>query len=252
MKTGIQNERGVARRVAARSGGAGVVVGAPRRGSIRVYAQPIPDAYTGADRRHATPVAKRLLDLVVSSLLLALSLPVLAGAALAIRVTSPGPVIFRQRRIGLHGAEFTMFKLRTMWADADRAEDALAARQRDRIFFFKKTVDLRVTSVGRWLRKYSIDEIPQLYNVLRGDMSLIGPRPLLPCDWRKFPRDDRRRRAWVKPGLTGLWQVSGRNLCSDEERMRLDVEYVDRWTLNLDLKILLRTPAAVLSARGAY
>lgn len=217
----------------------------------------IPDAYPlglrrpWTDRRRAALLAKRALDVLLSSMLLALSLPVLAAAALAIRLTSPGPLIFRQQRIGAYGAVFTMYKLRTMYPEAHRDQDALAARQHDRVFL-KQTADERVTAVGRWLRKYSIDEIPQFLNVLLGDMSLVGPRPLLPCDWRKFPRDDRRRRTWMKPGVTGLWQVSGRNLCSDEERMRLDVEYVDRWTLGLDLRVLLRTPAAVLSARGAY
>lgn len=224
---------------------------ARHRPALRLHVQPIPDASLRADRHSAALLGKRALDILIASLLLALSLPVLAAAALAIWITSPGPLLFRQRRVGLHGAEFTMFKLRTMCADADRVEDALAVKQRGRIFF-KKTVDLRVTAVGRWLRKYSIDEIPQFYNVLRGDMSLVGPRPLLPCEWRKFPRDNRRRRTRMKPGVTGLWQVSGRNLCSDDERMRLDAKYVDRWTLTLDLEILLRTPAAVLSARGAY
>jgi len=217
----------------------------------------IADAYPSSlrrpwtDGRHAALVVKRALDILLASLLLALSLPVLALAALAIRVTSPGPLIFRQPRIGAYGGKFTMYKLRTMRTDAHDQEDALADRERDRVFL-KPTDDRRITPVGRWLRKYSIDEIPQFLNVLLGDMSLVGPRPLLPCDWRKFPRDDRRRRSWMKPGVTGLWQVSGRNLCSDEVRMRLDVDYVDRWTLALDLGILLRTPLTVLSARGAY
>jgi lipopolysaccharide/colanic/teichoic acid biosynthesis glycosyltransferase len=211
----------------------------------------VPAADIRPDQRRWRLWSKRALDVLLASALLALSLPLLAAAALVIRITTPGPVIFRQRRVGLHGAEFTMFKLRTMCDRADRVEDVLAARQRDKIFF-KKRADPRVTSVGRVLRKYSIDELPQFYNVLRGDMSIVGPRPLLPCDWQKFPNDDRRRRAWMKPGLTGLWQVNGRSLCSDHERMRLDVEYVDRWALTLDLQILLRTPLAVLSARGAF
>jgi len=188
---------------------------------------------------------------VLSVLLLILSLPVLAAAATATRLTSRGPVFFGQRRIGLRGAEFTMYKLRTMCADAEQAEESLAAEQPGRIFL-KQPADPRVTAVGRWLRKYSIDEIPQFLNVLRGDMSLVGPRPLLACDWKNFPRDHHRRRVWMRPGLTGLWQVTGRSLCIDEERMRLDLEYVDHWTLTLDLKILLRTPVAVLSAQGAW
>jgi len=132
----------------------------------------------------------------------------------------------------------------------NQLEDTLAAQHPRRVFF-KRHADPRVTAVGKWLRKYSIDEIPQFLNVVLGDMSLVGPRPLLSSDWKNFPRDYRRRRITMKPGLTGLWQVNGRSLCSDDERMRLDVEYVDNWNLTLDLKILLLTPVTVLTARGA-
>lgn len=225
------------------------VVSAPPAARIRLSA-PTPLHAIREDAQRVALLSKRTLDVLFAALLLAVSFPLLAVAALAIRITSPGPFIFRQQRIGLHGREFTMFKLRTMRHGSDRLEDKLAARERGRVFF-KKERDRRVTAVGHWLRKYSIDEIPQFYNVLRGDMSLIGPRPLLACDWRNFPQDERRRRAWMRPGITGLWQISGRNLCSDEDRMRLDAEYVDHWTLTLDLKILLRTPLAVLTARGA-
>lgn len=214
------------------------------------YAPSVPGVY-GRPELQIPLLGKRVLDIVLSALLLVLSLPLLAGAALAIRLTSRGPVIFGQRRIGLRGTEFTMYKLRTMRTDAECEEETLASEQPGRIFV-KPTVDPRVTAVGRWLRKYSIDEIPQFLNVMRGDMSLVGPRPLLPRDWKSFPRDHRRRRTWMRPGVTGLWQVDGRSLCDDAERMRLDLEYVDRWTLTLDLKILLRTPSAVMSARGAW
>ncbi|HSA57756.1 MAG TPA: sugar transferase [Gemmatimonadaceae bacterium] len=217
---------------------------------IRLHTAPT-EAQQARDRwRRVALRGKRAIDIVLAVTLLLVSLPVLAFAVLAIRVGSPGHAIFRQRRVGLDGREFTMYKLRTMCHGADRLEEALVARHRDRIFF-KKPRDRRVTAVGRWLRKYSIDEIPQFYNVLRGDMSLVGPRPLLLSDWRNLPDDARRRRARMRPGLTGLWQVSGRNLCADEERIRLDVEYVERWALTLDLKILLRTPLAVVTARGA-
>jgi lipopolysaccharide/colanic/teichoic acid biosynthesis glycosyltransferase len=231
------------------SGNVAAVIATPAM-ALQAYVPSVPGVYGRPDLQMAL-LGKRLLDIVLSALLLIVSLPLLAGAAMAIRLTSRGPVIFGQRRIGLRGVEFTMYKLRTMCADAEQAEETMAAEQPGRIFF-KQPADPRVTAVGRWLRKYSIDEIPQFLNVLRGDMSLVGPRPLLACDWQHFPRDHHRRRVWMRPGITGLWQVAGRSLCGDQERMRLDVEYVDHWTLTLDLKILLRTPAAVLSAQGAW
>lgn len=226
------------------------VVSAPPQARVRLHTAPRGEQLARVDQVPFARACKRGLDILLAAICLTLSLPVLAVAALAIRLSSPGPMIFRQRRVGRHGEEFTMYKLRTMRAGAERMEEKLAARRADRIFF-KTSTDRRVTAVGRWLRKYSIDEIPQFYNVLRGDMSLVGPRPLLQTDWRNFPQDERRRRAWMRPGLTGLWQVSGRNLCSDEERMRLDVQYVEQWSLGLDLKILLRTPLVVMTARGA-
>lgn len=217
--------------------------------AVRLHTPHVPGIYGRADDQLAL-LAKRLLDVTVATLFLVLCLPLLAVAMLAIRLTNPGPMLFSQRRVGLNGEEFTMYKLRTMCEDAEQREHTLASQQPGRVFF-KRRADPRVTSVGRWLRKYSIDEIPQFLNVLRGDMSLVGPRPLLSSDWKNFPRDHRRRRITMKPGITGLWQVNGRSLCSDDERMRLDVEYVDKWNLTLDLKILLRTPVTVLTARGA-
>ncbi|MBW3533829.1 MAG: sugar transferase [Gemmatimonadetes bacterium] len=193
---------------------------------------------------------KRLLDVVLAVGLVVLTLPVLLFSVLAIRLTSRGAVVFRQRRIGHHGREFMMLKLRTMHAEAPELEAALAD-DHDGIFL-KVKGDARVTRVGRVLRTFSIDELPQLFNVLKGDMALVGPRPLLPTDMRRFPRGDVARRFEMKPGLTGLWQVSGRSLCSDSQRLQLDLEYVDRWSLWLDLSILARTPAAVLLARGAF
>lgn len=232
------------------SSGSVAVVSATPSFTSGIYAPSLPGVYGRGGVKLAL-LAKRGLDVVLAALFLVLSLPLLLVAATLICLTTLASPIFRQRRIGLNGNEFTMYKLRTMCEDAESQEDSLAAQHPRRVFFKKRT-DPRVTAIGSWLRKYSVDEIPQFFNVLCGDMSLVGPRPLLTSDWRNFPRDHRRRRIRMKPGVTGLWQVSGRNLCGDEERMRLDVEYVDNWTLTTDLKILLRTPAAVFSARGAY
>jgi lipopolysaccharide/colanic/teichoic acid biosynthesis glycosyltransferase len=193
---------------------------------------------------------KRAMDLIGAVLLLAALAPILMLALLLVKLTSPGPAIFVQRRIGHRCKQFGMFKLRTMVDGAEELEDELAGLQ-SRSTFLKIDNDPRVTSLGRFLRKYSIDELPQLCNVLRGEMSLVGPRPLLVCDFRKFPKQEQMRRFSVKPGLTGLWQVSGRSLCSDGERIQLDLDYVDAWHLWLDLRILLRTIPAVICGRGA-
>jgi lipopolysaccharide/colanic/teichoic acid biosynthesis glycosyltransferase len=195
-------------------------------------------------------LAKRALDFFLSLLLLGLLSPILGLAMLLVKLTSRGPALFVQPRIGHQGRQFSMVKLRTMRHGAERAEEELAAGQGGRTFL-KIENDPRTTWIGRRLRKWSVDEIPQLMNVLRGDMSLVGPRPLLLCDFRKFPRREQLRRFSVKPGLTGLWQVSGRSDLPDSERMRLDLEYVDRWSLWLDLRILARTLPAVVSGRGA-
>jgi lipopolysaccharide/colanic/teichoic acid biosynthesis glycosyltransferase len=193
---------------------------------------------------------KRVLDVVLATVLLGASAPILLLAVLAVRLTSRGPAIFVHDRIGYRCRRFSMVKLRTMVQGAEREEARLAAENGGRIFF-KLENDPRVTRVGRLLRRFSLDELPQLVNVLRGDMSLVGPRPLLVSDLRRFPAYRQQRRFAMKPGLTGLWQVSGRSLLSDDERIRLDDEYARRWSLRLDLAILARTPAAVLSGRGA-
>ena len=195
-------------------------------------------------------LAKRNLDMMLSALLLVLLSPVLGLAMLLIKLTSRGPAIFVQQRIGYEGRQFSMYKLRTMCPGAERLQDELADCLEGRTFL-KIQDDPRVTRVGRVLRKLSIDELPQLVNVLRGDMSLVGPRPLLLCDFRKFPKREQLRRFSVKPGVTGLWQVSGRSALPDSERMRLDIEYVDHWSLGLDLAILARTLPVVLSTHGA-
>ncbi|MBX3747793.1 MAG: sugar transferase [Verrucomicrobiae bacterium] len=195
---------------------------------------------------------KQMLDVAGAFCLLVLFSPVMLLAALAVRLSSPGPVIFRQLRSGLNGRPFTMYKFRTMVTDAEQRKQELAAFNEMSGPVFKVSQDPRVTPVGRWLRKFSIDEFPQLFNVLRGDMSLVGPRPLPVDETRRFDDFAHRRRLSVKPGLTCLWQISGRSEVRDfREWVRLDLEYIDNWSLWLDLKILLRTIPIVLTGSGA-
>jgi lipopolysaccharide/colanic/teichoic acid biosynthesis glycosyltransferase len=193
---------------------------------------------------------KRALDVAGAALLLVLLAPVMAAVAALVKLTSPGPIFFVQRRVGLHCCEFAMYKFRTMVDGAERAQDELAQAQAGRTFL-KLDRDPRITPLGRFLRRSSLDELPQLINVLQGEMSLVGPRPILLCDFDKFPKRDQLRRFSLTPGLTGLWQVSGRSGCTDEERILLDLRYVDRWSLALDMIILARTVPVVLSAKGA-
>ena len=200
--------------------------------------------------RRGALLVKRGLDVVVSGALLMLLAPMLVFVVIAIRLTSKGPAIFVQRRIGYRCAEFNMYKFRTMIEGAERQENRLAQAQPNRTFL-KIENDPRTTSLGRVLRRCSIDELPQLYNVFRGDMSLLGPRPLLRSDLQRFPRASLMRRFAMKPGITGLWQVSGRSLLPDVERIRLDIDYVDNWSLTRDLAILARTVPVVITARGA-
>ena len=200
--------------------------------------------------RRGALLVKRALDVVVAGALLILLAPLLALVAIAIKFSSPGPILFVQRRIGYRCAEFDIFKFRTMDDGAERHERRLADAHSDRTFLKIKD-DPRVTPVGGVLRRFSIDELPQLYNVLRGDMSLLGPRPLLTSDLQRFPRASVMRRFAMKPGISGLWQVSGRSLLPDAERIRLDIDYVDNWTLSRDLTILARTIPVVVTARGA-
>jgi exopolysaccharide biosynthesis polyprenyl glycosylphosphotransferase len=197
-------------------------------------------------------VFKQALDLAVAFvLLLILFLPLLCVAA-AIRITSPGPVLFRQKRCGLNGRPFTMLKFRSMVSNAEQRKHELAALNEMGGPVFKVTNDPRITPIGRWLRKYSIDELPQLINVLRGEMSLVGPRPLPVDEVSRFDDPAHRRRLSVRPGLTCLWQVSGRNQVHDfKDWVRLDLEYIDNWSFWLDLKILWRTIPVVLTGAGA-
>lgn len=194
--------------------------------------------------------AKWVLDAFVSFALSVITLPIICAAALLIKITSPGPVLFRQTRYGLHGRPFTLYKLRTMRLGAqDMLKDLMGANIM-RGPAFKMENDPRVTPVGRFLRKMSIDELPQLWNVLKNDMSLVGPRPPLPDEVNRY-KGWQRRRLSMKPGITGLWQVSGRNnITSFDQLVELDLEYIDKWTLGLDFKIAFKTMIVVLMGTG--
>jgi exopolysaccharide biosynthesis polyprenyl glycosylphosphotransferase len=193
---------------------------------------------------------KRLIDVVGASCLLLVASPVLALAALAIKLESRGPVLFRQKRCGLNGRVFDVLKLRSMYANAEqRRAELLELNEMDGPVF-KIRNDPRVTHVGRWLRRLSVDELPQLWNVLRGEMSLVGPRPPIPGEVDQYDVGQRRRLS-MRPGLTCLWQVQGRNQIGFDQWVQLDLEYIDRWSLALDASILLRTVPAVLKGTGA-
>lgn len=196
-------------------------------------------------------VLKDWADRSAATVGLLLLLPVLLVVCAVIRRDTPGPAIFRQTRVGRDGQRFTMYKFRTMCANATEQQGDLSAANECDEVMFKIRHDPRITSVGVWLRRYSIDELPQLINVVRGEMSLVGPRPALVCEVEEYDIDPRRRLR-VKPGLTGLWQVSGRSDLTWEESVRLDLSYVDNWSLTQDLMILGRTFGAVIGHRGAY
>ena len=193
---------------------------------------------------------KRLLDIAISGLSLLVLSPVMAACALAVKLDDPsGPVLFRQTRVGLHGRSFTCYKFRSMVRDAERRRAELVRLNEMDGPVFKIRNDPRITRVGRFLRKYSLDEIPQLWNVLVGQMSLVGPRPPLPSEVAEYQPDFRRRLAF-RPGLTCLWQVSGRNNVDFKRWMELDLQYVDNWSFGLDLYILIRTIPVVLFGSG--
>jgi exopolysaccharide biosynthesis polyprenyl glycosylphosphotransferase len=196
-------------------------------------------------------VVKGVMDKVGALGLILLSLPFLLVAAVAIAVDSRGGVFYTQRRVGKDGKEFKIWKFRTMIRDADQVKAKLAAVNEGAGVLFKMRRDPRITRVGSFLRRYSIDELPQLFNVLTGSMSLVGPRPPLPEESARY-EEDVRRRLLVKPGLTGLWQVSGRSDLSWEEAVRLDLRYVEDWSLAMDAMILWKTFRAVLGGQGAY
>jgi exopolysaccharide biosynthesis polyprenyl glycosylphosphotransferase len=195
---------------------------------------------------------KGSVDRVVALAALVLLLPLLAALAAAVRVTSRGPALFRQTRVGADGRTFTMLKLRSMYVDAEeRLAELQSSNERADGLLFKIKHDPRVTPVGSWLRRFSLDELPQLINILRGEMSLVGPRPPLPREVAQYG-DDVRRRLLVRPGLTGLWQISGRSDLSWDESVRQDLHYVENWSLALDAMIVGKTFAAVLQRQGAY
>lgn len=205
-------------------------------------------ARTGKGWEHS---AKRVLDVVGSLTGLVVLLPVLLATAVFIKLTSPGPVLYRQERIGLHGRHFRVWKFRSMRCGSDQQVAELMAAHGGYGPFYKMRVDPRITPVGRFLRRSSIDELPQLINVLKGEMSLIGPRPHVQAEVDQYA-PEHHRRLFVKPGLTGLWQISGRSEVPRHEAVLLDLYYVDTWSLRRDLRILLKTAKAVATARGAY
>lgn len=194
---------------------------------------------------------KGLVDRIGAVGLLIVLSPLMLGVAIAIAIDSRGPVFFRQRRVGKGGEEFMVVKFRTMVADAERRRTELLDANEGSGVLFKIRHDPRITRVGGWLRRYSVDELPQLFNVLSGSMSLVGPRPPLPAESALYPPNVRRR-LLVKPGMTGLWQVSGRSDLSWEDSVRLDLRYVEDWSLALDAVILWKTVRAVIVGEGAY
>jgi exopolysaccharide biosynthesis polyprenyl glycosylphosphotransferase len=195
-------------------------------------------------------LVKRLTDVAIAAAGLVVLAPFMAAVALLVRLTSPGPAIFRQVRCGLNGRRFVFYKFRSMCENAERMQADIAhLNARDGVVF-KIPDDPRLTPVGRYLRKFSIDEWPQLWNVLRGDMSLVGPRPAIPSEVERY-KSWHRRRLRMRPGLTCLWAISGRDAVDFETWMRMDMQYIDNWSLALDWKILLRTIPRVLTGRGA-
>lgn len=212
------------------------------------------------EESRAVNFLRRAFDLLFASALILLLGPVLLAVAVAVRLDSRGPALFRQRRVGYMEREFTLFKFRSMRVDADSRghqeyvtaliHGGAVASDGGRENIYKLAVDDRITPVGRWIRRWSLDELPQLFNVVRGDMTLVGPRPAIPYEVAEYPAWYRDRFS-VRPGLTGYWQVSGRSERTYEEMVRLDIEYAERRSIGLDLLILLKTPWVVLSRKGA-
>ena len=239
--------------------GAGVAVrvspGLANLGAARVVLEPIDGMALFSLRRHRFSRRqrwlKRCLDLGVTSVALVVAAPLMLGIAVVIRLTSRGPVLFRQQRVGYQERAFTILKFRTMVVGADAQRDRLHAGNDADGLLFKMRRDPRVTRVGRFLRRTSLDELPQLFNVLRGEMSLVGPRPALPEEAMRYA-DSQRGRLRVKPGVTGLWQVNGRHDLAFEDYVRYDLFYVENWSLTMDLYILAKTVPALLGGRGSY
>lgn len=213
------------------------------------------DAYAAHAAGRAVPLRERLsrrvVEAAVAAGVLVLIAPLLLVLAALVRITSPGPVLFRQTRIGLDGRPFTMLKFRSMWLGAEQERVRLSHLNEASGPLFKIRGDPRLTRVGRWMRRYSLDELPQLVNVVAGTMALVGPRPVLPAEARMLTATEQRRHV-VRPGLTGLAQVSGRSDLAWADMVALDLHYVAHRSLALDLWIIVRTVGAVLTARGAY
>lgn len=208
--------------------------------------------YTTEPRSVPKLMVKRTIDIVCSAAALIVLSPVLALCALAVRLSSPGPVFFGQKRAGFHNRPFIMWKFRTMVQDADALKKTLLDQnEAGTAAAFKMRRDPRITPLGRFLRKYSLDELPQLWNVLVGDMSLVGPRPLIYDEAQAVSRPQQRRVS-MKPGLTCIWQVSGRNFIGFEQWVEMDLEYIDNWSLTLDARLMLRTIPVVLTGHGAF
>jgi len=218
------------------------------------------DLTKGNPGRQLSLTVKRGVDLMGSAVALLLFSPVFLAAAVAITLTSEGPVFFRQERLGLNGKTFTILKFRSMVTDSDPKKHRdyiqkyIGEQENSAVEpgVFKLNRDARVTPAGRWLRKTSLDELPQLINVLKGDMSLVGPRPPIPYECELYDIWHWRRLLSCKPGITGLWQVTGRSRTTFDDMVRLDLRYISEWSLWLDLKIIFKTPKAVFSGKGAY
>ncbi len=221
-----------------------------------------PDLHEAVKGKRTTQILKRTVDILGSALLLILSLPLFVAIAIAVKVTSKGPIFFKQQRVGQHGRYFTFLKFRSMRDRNDHSVHheyvkQLIAGNAEHISqhgsgegVYKLVDDPRITPLGRFLRRTSLDELPQFLNVLRGEMSLVGPRPPIPYEVSAYQTWHRRRLLQVKPGITGLWQVTGRSRVSFDDMVRLDLQYANFWSLKLDFKIMMRTPAAVI--KGAY
>jgi exopolysaccharide biosynthesis polyprenyl glycosylphosphotransferase len=212
---------------------------------------PVITIYSGGEVEGLPHLIKRVIDIFISLILIIIFSPLLFITAILVKVTSPGPTFFIQERVGLNKRRFRLYKYRTMVVDAEQKLQELEHLNEASGPVFKITDDPRLTPVGKFLRKTSIDELPQLLNVLKGDMSLVGPRPLPVRDYKGFDRDWHRRRFSVRPGITCLWQVSGRSSLTFEKWMELDMEYIDHWSPWLDFKILVKTIPAVLHCSGA-
>ncbi len=202
-------------------------------------------------RRTGAEAVQRVADIILSGVALLILMPVFTLLATIVRLDSPGPILFKQRRVGKDGQEFWFYKFRSMVADAEVRRTALLKMNEASGPLFKIKNDPRVTRSGRWLRRYSLDELPQLFNVFKGEMSLVGPRPALPAEVAKYSQRQRGR-LLVRPGITGLWQVSGRSDLPFDRCIELDLEYVERQSLWLYVRILWLTLPAVMSGRGAY